>query len=258
MASGVKLDYETKNSYMVTVTATDPDNLSASIDVTITVTNVDEAPEIMLGGLAISGLSRAYYAENDMDAVGTYTLAGPMKDRATLRIEGGADAGDFRLNNGMLMFRNSPDYEAPADADMRQHLHGHVEGHRRHVHGHPQRDGDGHQRERTRYAEPDRRAAATWRTRTDAVGTYMISAARAATLARCGVLEAAMTPTAFAQRITTGGELTFSSDARLRRPRWTAAGQRLQHLHGHRHGRGRRRNGHPGRDGEGHQRGRDG
>ena len=40
-----------------------------------------------------------------------------MKDRATLRIEGGAYAGDYRLNNGMLMFRSSPDYEAPADAD---------------------------------------------------------------------------------------------------------------------------------------------
>ena len=112
-----ELDYETKNSYMVTVTAADPDRASASIDVTIMVTDVDEAPEIMVGGLAISGLSMDYYAENGMDAVGTYTLAGSMKDRATLRIEGGADAGDFRLNNGMLMFRSSPDYEAPADAD---------------------------------------------------------------------------------------------------------------------------------------------
>ena len=36
------LDYETKASYSVTVTATDPDGLSDSIDVTITVTDVDE------------------------------------------------------------------------------------------------------------------------------------------------------------------------------------------------------------------------
>ena len=41
-----KLDYETKKSYMVTVTATDSDGLSASIDVTIKVTDMDEAPEI--------------------------------------------------------------------------------------------------------------------------------------------------------------------------------------------------------------------
>ena len=32
-----KLDYEAKNSYMVTVTATDPNGLSATIDVTIKV-----------------------------------------------------------------------------------------------------------------------------------------------------------------------------------------------------------------------------
>ena len=115
--TATELDLETKATYMVTVTATDPGSLTDSVDVTIKLTDKDEAPVIMVGGLAISGLSRADYAENDMDAVGTYTLAGPMKDRATLRIEGGADAGDFRLNNGMLMFRNSPDYEAPADAD---------------------------------------------------------------------------------------------------------------------------------------------
>ena len=41
-----KLDYETKNSYMVTVTATDSDGLSASIDVTIMVTDMDEPPVI--------------------------------------------------------------------------------------------------------------------------------------------------------------------------------------------------------------------
>ena len=36
------LDYETKMSYMVTVTATDPDGLSDSIDVTIMVTDVED------------------------------------------------------------------------------------------------------------------------------------------------------------------------------------------------------------------------
>ena len=46
VGSGVKLDYETKKSYMVTVTATDPSGLSGSIDVTIKVTDMDEAPDI--------------------------------------------------------------------------------------------------------------------------------------------------------------------------------------------------------------------
>ena len=44
--AGTKLDYDTKSTYRVTVTATDPDNLSASIDVTIMVIDVNEAPEV--------------------------------------------------------------------------------------------------------------------------------------------------------------------------------------------------------------------
>ena len=115
VASGVKLDHETKNSYMVTVTATDPDNLSASIDVTIEVTDVDEAPEIERGGLAISGMSSVSYAENRTDAVAEYTLAGPMADMARWTLEGD-DAGDFMFSGGMLSFRSpSLDYENPTD-----------------------------------------------------------------------------------------------------------------------------------------------
>ena len=41
------LDKEEKDTYMVTVTATDPSGLSATINVTIKVTNVDEDPVIM-------------------------------------------------------------------------------------------------------------------------------------------------------------------------------------------------------------------
>ena len=112
-----ELDYETKATYMVTVTATDSDSTSASIDVTIKVANVDEVPEIMLGGLAISGMSTAYYEENRMDAVETYMANGPRAARANWSLEG-EDAGDFRIaNDGMLRFRSSPDYETPKDGD---------------------------------------------------------------------------------------------------------------------------------------------
>ena len=54
--TATKLDREAKPTYMVTVTATDPGGLSDSVDVTIKVTEVDEAPEIIVGGLAITGL----------------------------------------------------------------------------------------------------------------------------------------------------------------------------------------------------------
>ena len=116
-----KLDYEAKNSYMVTVTATDGSGLSASIDVTIMVTDMDETPMIMRGGLGISGTRSVSYAENGMDAVGTYNLAGPMAASARWTLEG-ADAGDFMLDptsgaSVMLKFRSSPNYESASDAD---------------------------------------------------------------------------------------------------------------------------------------------
>ena len=114
---GAMLDHETKPTLTVTVTVKDPRQATDIITVTIKVTDVDEVPMIMVGGLTILGMSMPYYAENGMDAVETYTLAGPMKDMATLTLEG-ADAGDFMLSSGMLSFRSSPNYEMPTDADM--------------------------------------------------------------------------------------------------------------------------------------------
>ena len=63
-SAGTKLDYETRTTYMVTVTATDSFGESASIDVTIMVTDVDEAPEIMRGRPGDIGHARMDYAEN--------------------------------------------------------------------------------------------------------------------------------------------------------------------------------------------------
>ena len=48
VGTGTMLDYETKASYMVTVTATDPDNASDTISVTVTVGNVDEQGTVTL------------------------------------------------------------------------------------------------------------------------------------------------------------------------------------------------------------------
>ena len=65
------LDYETKTSYMVTVIATDSFGATASIDVTITVTDVNEGPEI-------TGSAQEEYPENgDRFAVATYTAVDP-------------------------------------------------------------------------------------------------------------------------------------------------------------------------------------
>ena len=117
MSTKADLDYETKRSYTVMVTATDPGGLSATATVTITVTGVDEAPEIMVGGLAISGMSRVDYAEDRRDDVATYRASGPDAASATWTLEGD-DAGDFDISSsGVLTFRASPNHEAAADAD---------------------------------------------------------------------------------------------------------------------------------------------
>ena len=115
--SGTKLDFETRTTYMVTITATDSFSDSASIDVTIMVTDVDEAPAISEGGLAITGVARMDYAENGTGAVATYTASGPDASMATWSLEGD-DAGDFNISNsGVLTFVRAPDYENAADAD---------------------------------------------------------------------------------------------------------------------------------------------
>ena len=52
VGAGTTLDYEaTRNTYMVTVTATDPDGASDTIDVTIMVTNVDEMGMVELSSM---------------------------------------------------------------------------------------------------------------------------------------------------------------------------------------------------------------
>ena len=113
-----KLNREAKDTYMVKVTATDPHGLSDSVDVTIKVTDVDEAPKIMVGGLAISsGPTNPDHPEDSTADVGTYAVVGAMKDSAMWTPEG-PDAGDFMISNaGVLTFATAPNYEMPTDAN---------------------------------------------------------------------------------------------------------------------------------------------
>ena len=116
VGASAKLDHETNPAYEVTVTARDPEGLSSSVDVTIKVTDVNEAPEIMVGGLAISGSQRVDYAEDRSDAVATYTASGPDAASATWSLEGD-DARKFSIAGGVLTFTVSHDFEGPGSAD---------------------------------------------------------------------------------------------------------------------------------------------
>ena len=113
--TGTELDYETKNTYTVTVVATDPSDASDTIIVTIMLRDVDEAPEIMKRGLAVSGDRSIRYAENDTADVATYMADGADSAGAAWSLSGD-DAGDFSISSGgVLTFRSSPNFESPSD-----------------------------------------------------------------------------------------------------------------------------------------------
>ena len=112
-----ELDFETAMTYMVMVTATDPAAVSAVIDVTINV--VDDANEPP----AITGTVPDIFNEEltgDALTVVTFTATDPDSDNGNTDITwslSGPDAGDFTIVDGALTFRESPNYEMPADAD---------------------------------------------------------------------------------------------------------------------------------------------
>ena len=101
-------DANTDNIYMVTVEASDGTNM-ASHEVTVTVTDEDEVP-------TIAGDATIDYAENGTDDVATFTAMDPEGTAISWTLDG-PDAGDFTIIGGVLVFRSSPDYEMPADAD---------------------------------------------------------------------------------------------------------------------------------------------
>ena len=103
------LDHETKASYTVTVTATDPSGESDEITVTITVIDVNEAPEVTV-------TPTVYFAENDSGPIATYTATDPDDNPVTWSLLG-ADAEDFSIREGVLTFKSPPNYEDPGDAD---------------------------------------------------------------------------------------------------------------------------------------------
>ena len=112
------LNKETDASYDVTVRATDPsggnDN-SDTVDVAITVKDVDEDPSITVpqGGAAIDHLETA----DIQTPLATYQGNDPEGNTLDWSVSG-ADAGKFEIGtNGVLTFKAEPDFEAPGDAN---------------------------------------------------------------------------------------------------------------------------------------------
>ena len=116
LSTNAPLDHETAPTLSVTITATDPGSLSHSVDVTITVTDVDEPPEIV-------GEAEHDYAEDSTDLDANYTATDPEGGTATLSLSG-TDAADFEISaGGDLTFASQPDFEAPADSNRDNRYH---------------------------------------------------------------------------------------------------------------------------------------
>ena len=101
------------NEYEITVVATDSGGRSHRLDVTVTVTEVDEGPEI-------TGTT-AYTVAEGQELSGAFFSATDPED-PTIEVTNwrtsGTDGGDFTMSeDGELSFRSTPDYERPADSN---------------------------------------------------------------------------------------------------------------------------------------------
>ena len=89
-------------------------SLSDSIDVTVTVTDVNEPP-------IISGLASPGYAENGTGAVASYSASDDDGDTIIWSLPNttfATDRSDFSISrDGDLSFKSTPNYESPHDSD---------------------------------------------------------------------------------------------------------------------------------------------
>ena len=129
VGAGTKLDFETKATYRVTVIATDSFGATASIDVTITVTDVNEGPEIRR--VASDNQPPVFPSDTDTRSVVEGTVAGadigapvtaedPDVGDALAYTLGGTDAASFDIvrTTGQLQTKAALDYSTKTSYDV--------------------------------------------------------------------------------------------------------------------------------------------
>jgi VCBS repeat-containing protein len=105
------LDFESATSHTIRVRVVDSGSLSAESNITIGVTNANEAPTITSGGSAT-------LAENTAATTTVYTVQASDVDAGTTLTYslGGVDSGAFNISaTGVVTFKNSPNFEIPTD-----------------------------------------------------------------------------------------------------------------------------------------------
>ena len=113
-------DANTDNVYEVTVAVSDGRGGSDSQQISVTVTDVVEAPNqdptITSDG---GGATASESVPENQTAVTDVDATDPDSDPLTYSLAGGVDASDFTINqtSGVLSFTTPPDFEAPGDAN---------------------------------------------------------------------------------------------------------------------------------------------
>ena len=110
LRASVELDHETRDSYQVIVTATDPGGLSDSIRLTINVSDVNEVPEFPSSRAVSRNVPENSGEGTNIGA--PVSAADPEKDTLTYTL-GGPDAGAFRIvsSTGQLRTEAALDHE---------------------------------------------------------------------------------------------------------------------------------------------------
>ena len=110
--TAVKLDYETKDMYMVVVTATDPSGATDTINVNIEVIDEDDKTVVTIANMMDGEID---YDEGGTDPVATLSATDQDGDEIDWSLAGD-DAGKFKISDdGVLEFKDSPNYESPGD-----------------------------------------------------------------------------------------------------------------------------------------------
>ena len=104
------------NTYIVVITATDGASNATNQTLTVTITNVNEAPTISTNG---SGETHTVTQAENLSSVITYAATDVDAGSSLSFSLSGTDAADFAINasSGVLTFAINPDFEAPADSD---------------------------------------------------------------------------------------------------------------------------------------------
>ena len=109
------VDSDRQNDYELTVIVTDEDNLFDRLTFTVTVTDIDEGPEIRRLGSPPGNVRENY---DPSLVLARYSATDPERGTVSNWRTSGGDGGDFTINDqGELRFRNTPDYERPADSN---------------------------------------------------------------------------------------------------------------------------------------------